>query len=225
MRSLLVGSALFLATAPVALAQAGGHAGHAGHAAPSAAPTVQRGARPAGWTVRYDRANAVDSTLAFTAMTPGWHVATGPSGILYDSTRTASGDFALTSEIFLFPGQRADGFGVFVGGRDLQGAGQQYTYFLLRKDGKFTIKRRDGAAATDLVPWTAHAAVAPHDGGEGTVKHVLGVVAAGDTVRFTVNGTEVAALPRAAVAPDGVVGLRVNHNLNLHVTSLDVRRR
>ena len=223
MRSVLLSSALLLAAAPVALAQAGGHAGHGAHAPQAAA--AQRAPRPEGWAVRYDRANAVDSTLAFTTMAPGWHIATGPSGILYDSTRTAEGEFAVTSEVHLFPGQRPDGFGVFVGGRDLQGAGQQYTYFLLRRDGKFTIKRRDGAAATNLVAWTAHPAIAVHDKAEGTVKHVLGVDAGADTVRFTVNGTEVAALPRAVVAPDGVVGLRVNHNLNLHVTSLDVRRK
>jgi hypothetical protein len=221
MRSLVLSTALLVAAAPAALAQAGGHGAHA----PQAAGAAQRAPRPDGWAVRYDRANAVDSTLAFTAMAPGWHVATGPSAILWDSTRTASGDFAVTSEMFLFPGERAEGFGIFVGGRDLAGAGQQYTYFLLRRNGMFTIKRRDGATASTLVPWTAHPAIETHTKSEGTVKYALGVVAGADSVRFTVNGTEVAALPRATVAPDGVVGLRVNHALNLHVTSLDVRRR
>ena len=224
MRPIVLASALLVTVAPAARAQAGGHAGHGAHT-PQAAGAVQRTPRPAGWAVRYDRANAVDSTLAFTAMDPGWHITTGPSGILWDSTRTASGEFAVTSEMFLFPGQRPEGFGVFVGGRDLAGAGQQYTYFLLRRNGMFTIKRRDGAAATDVVPWTAHPAIETHTKPEGTVKYVLGVVAGADSVRFTVNGAEVAALPRDAVAPDGVVGLRVNHALNLHVTSLDVQRR
>ncbi|MBP1778939.1 MAG: hypothetical protein H6Q86_4950, partial [candidate division NC10 bacterium] len=31
-----------------------------------------------------------------------------------------------------------------------------------------------------------------------------------------------ASRPRADVAVDGVVGLRVNHNLNLHVSKLEV---
>ena len=224
MRAIVLSSALLVAAAPVALAQAGGHAGHGAHA-PPAAGAAQRTPRPAGWAVRYDRANAVDSTLAFTTMDPGWHIRTGPSGILYDSTRTASGEFAVTSEMFLFPGQRPEGFGIFVGGRDLAGAGQQYTYFLLRRNGMFTIKRRDGATASDLVPWTAHPAIETHTKPEGTVKYVLGVTAGADTVRFTVNGAEVAALPRATVAPDGVVGLRVNHAIDVHVTSLDVQRR
>jgi hypothetical protein len=179
--------------------------------------------RPAGWQTRFDDADAADSALAFADMPPGWHITTGPSGILYDPARTATGDFEVRAELHLFPGQRDEGFGVFVGGRDLAGAGQQYSYFLLRRDGRFTVRRREGAAARDLVPWTANAAIAPHDKAAGTVRHELGVRAAADSVHFSVNGTRVASLPRAAVAPDGVVGLRVNHALNLHVTSLEVK--
>jgi hypothetical protein len=41
-------------------------------------------------------------------------------------------------------------------------------------------------------------------------------------VDFMINGTKVASRPRADLAVDGVVGLRVNHNLNLHVSKLEV---
>ena len=189
-----------------------------------AAETVRRPPRPAGWQIRYDRANAADSTFQFADMAPGWHLTTGPAAILWDPARTASGSYRVESEIFLFPGERAEGFGLFVGGADLDGAAQRYTYFLLRKDGRFLVKQRDGEQLRDLVPWTAHAAVVPHDRPTGTVKHLLGVDARPDSVHFTVNGTRVASLPRSAVAADGIVGLRVNHALNLHVTSLNVTR-
>jgi len=229
MRRLLPAAALL--ALPAALgAQAAGHGSHAAPGAPAAqqqhdpkTTDVRTFPRPQGWQVRFDRADAADSALAFADMAPGWHITTGPSAILFDSTRTAMGSFRVESELFLFPGQRNEGFGVFVGGRDLTGAGQQYTYFLLRKDGRFTVKRRDGAAATELVPWTAHAAIRAHDRAEGTEKYLLGVQAAADSVHFSVDGTRVTSLPRAAVAPDGVVGLRVNHALNLHVTSLEVK--
>jgi hypothetical protein len=42
-------------------------------------------------------------------------------------------------------------------------------------------------------------------------------------VDFAINGTQVASRPRASLATDGVVGMRVNHNLNLHFTSLSVK--
>jgi len=48
------------------------------------------------------------------------------------------------------------------------------------------------------------------------------VVASPATVDFLINGTKVASKPRADVTADGIVGLRVNHNLNLHVAKLEV---
>ena len=48
----------------------------------------------------------------------------------------------------------------------------------------------------------------------------LTVEAAGDTVRFLVNDTEVATQPRSAVDTEGVTGLRVTHLLNMHIDEL-----
>ena len=38
-----------------------------------------------------------------------------------------------------------------------------------------------------------------------------------------INGTSVAELPRAEVRLDGIVGLRVNHHVNIHVGDLSIR--
>jgi hypothetical protein len=46
-----------------------------------------------------------------------------------------------------------------------------------------------------------------------------------DTVRFSVNGAVVASLPRGHVLTDGTVGFRVNHSVNIHITTLDVTSR
>lgn len=193
-------------------------------ATPALAQQGSETSRPAGWRIRYDRPNAVDSTLVFVDMAPGWHITTGPSALLWHPDSAARGDFRLESEIFLFPGDRAEGVGVVVGGQALDSASQRYTYFLVRKDGKFSVRRRDGAQASDLVPWTAHAAVTPQDKPDANARNVLAVDARGDSVAFLVNGQEVARLPRATVSPDGIVGLRVNHRLNVHVASLKVTR-
>lgn len=177
--------------------------------------------RPADWMVRFDRP-APDSAIYFVDMPPGWHITTGPAAILYDPTMTASGTYHVRSEIFLFPGERLEGYGVFVGGSDLQGEGQVYTYFLLRKDGQFLVKERHGNETETLVDWTAHDAIVPHEGGEDPVKNVVEVDVRADAVAFIVNGETVHHLDRNAIATDGVVGLRVNHRLNLHVSSLTV---
>ena len=54
----------------------------------------------------------------------------------------------------------------------------------------------------------------------GDVKNVLRVEAEASTVTFLVNGQKVAEVPREGTRFDGIVGLRVGENLNLHVTNL-----
>jgi len=178
--------------------------------------------RPADWKVRFDRPTASDSTLYFVDMPPGWHITTGPAAIFYDPQRVGSGEYRVSSETYLFPGERREAFGVFVGGQDLETADQRYVYFLVRKDGRFLIKQRHGSSTTELHAWTEHPSIVKHDGGTGTAKNVLGIAVGSDTVTFTVNGATVARLPREDLPTDGVVGLRVNHALNIHVTTLDV---
>lgn len=179
--------------------------------------------RPPDWVVRFDRPTA-DSAIYFVDMPPGWHITTGPAAILYHPDHVAKGSFRLESEVFLFPGERAEGFGVFFGGTDLAGTGQGYTYFLLRKDGQFLVKERRGEETTTLIPWTASAAIVPHDGSEGTAKNVLEVQVGPADVGFFVNGQEVGRLERSGLQVDGVFGLRINHRLNVHVTSLSVEQ-
>lgn len=182
--------------------------------------------RPDGWHVRFDNADASEADLEmFVAMPPGWHVTTGPAGIFWSPGNTASGDFRLEMEVFLFdPGARREAFGLFVGGKDLDGDAQEYSYFLLRNGGEYILKRRQGADAPTLRPWTRHEAILSYAdrGDDASVKNVLAVEAHGGEVAFMVNGTEVARMPRAEFGVDGIFGFRVNHGLNLHVSRLEV---
>lgn len=182
--------------------------------------------RPEGWKSRFDRAGAGEADMElFVAMPPGWHITTGPSGIFWDPGLTARGPFRAEMEVYLFdPQGRREAFGLFFGGQDLEGAGQRYTYFLIRDGGEFIVKGRDGDETPTLVAWTAHAAVRAFAdrGDDASVKNVLAVEVLADTVRFLVNGQEVATLPRDGLAVEGVVGIRANHALNLHVSRLEV---
>jgi len=192
-------------------------------AAPLASQDLKR---PEGWKVRFDRAGSTEAELEmFVSMPPGWHITTGPSGIFWDPAVTASGRFRAEMEVFLFdPQGRREAFGIFFGGKDLEGPGQEYAYFLVREGGEFIVKHRRGAETPTLVDWTASPAVASwaERGDAVTAKNVLTVEAGSDTVRFLVNGRELAELPRAELPVDGAVGIRVNHALNLHVSRLEV---
>ena len=182
--------------------------------------------KPAGWHVRLDRPDrGTADQVMFTEMAPGWHVTTGPAALLHHPDSTASGSYRLEADVFLFdPGERREGYGLFFGGRDLEGVGQQYTYFLLRRDGSWLVKTREGDETAVVRDWTQHEAVNDWEGraeGEQTVRNRLGVEVGADEVVFFVNDTELTRIPRDQLPPtDGIFGLRVNHSLNLHVTSL-----
>ncbi len=158
-------------------------------------------------------------------MKPGWHVTTGPSVILYQPAQKASGTYTLKSDIFLFdPGTRQEAFGVLLGGRNLEGDDQSYTYFVIRRSGEFLVRRRTGATTVDVKAWTAHAAIKKYEdraADKSSVLNVLEVKVAADTTAFMVNGAEVARVATKDIDTDGIVGLRVNHQLNLHVSALD----
>ena len=185
---------------------------------------------PPGWKWVTDSDARIVTTLdpaegawLFGTMAPGWHVTTRPGVILFEPTHASRGRFALESESFLFPGTGASGFGVFVGGADLNGKAK-YVAFLIRRDGSAAIESVDSGRVTALHPWTKSAAVLPGSSG-GDVKNVLRVEAEASVVTFLVNGQKVAGYRRDGTRFDGLVGLRVGENLNLHVTNLDLTHR
>jgi len=189
-------------------------------------------AAPDGWRWLTDDPVTMVGTLdprpgefTFTTMAPGWHITSRPAAALFEPTVTASGRYTVESEVFLFPGTSASGFGVIVGGRGLETATASYVAFLVRRDGSAAVERREGTATTLLQAWTRHAAITPHPGGNDTVKHVLRVEAEATQLTFLVNGTPVLEVPRTPGLFDGTVGLRIGADLNLHVTNLDVTRR
>ena len=205
----------------------------------TAAQELPKGQFPEGWTVRPDgpahaahgsasAAGASAKDVVFVVMKPGWHITTGPSVILYDATHTAAGTYGVKSETFLFdPGTRREAYGVLIGGRNLDSDSQAYTYFVIRRTGEFLIRRRTGATTSNVRDWTASSAIRKYDDkkpDESSVRNVLEVKVAPDTTAFLVNGTEVARVPTKDIDTDGVVGLRVNHQLNIHVTALDIVR-
>lgn len=179
-----------------------------------------------GWRARHDEAGAtVAAPEVFVTMPPGWHVTTDAAGIFWEPRFSATGEFRAEMEVYLFdPEGMHEGFGLFVGGRDLEGPGQAYTYFLIRDGGQFLVKRRAGAQTPTLQDWTTNAAIRSwaDRGAESAVLNTLAVEVGRDAVRFLVNGTAVASMPRAQVPADGIVGLRINHHLNLHVSRLEV---
>lgn len=196
-----------------------------------ATPVWAQEAEPAHWVTRLDAPARVAEgqevaagEYRFVTMAPGWHVTMGPGAILYPDEQQVTGRFALESEIFLFPGTSPAGFGLFVGGHDLEGSGAGWLAVLLRRDGAVGMVRREAGQDLTVVPFRGDAAVKPQAGSD-VVGNVMRVSVERDSVRVDVNGTQVLAVPRGALRTDGRFGFRVGEGLNLHASSLDVTRR
>ena len=189
-----------------------------------AVPAVaeEQGVQAGGWEHRLDFGGDVNDLLSFDTMGSGVHVTTTGAGfaIFWQPDSMAKGDFTISASFTqMEPSGHPNAYGLFLGGADLAGDGQQYTYFMLRQGGEFLIRKRAGEDLPILVEWTAHDAINDLND-QGSSNNTLSVEADGDTVRFLVNGTEVATQPRSEVDTDGVTGLRVTHLLNMHIDDL-----
>jgi len=188
-------------------------------------PVQGGGTLPAGWSARTDRDAAMDNVKFVTMGPTGLHVTTGPAVILWKDTDKAAGGFH-TEAVFTQTKAptHAEAYGLFIAGKDLKGAGQYYTYFIVRQDGKFLIRTRDGAGTKNVTEgWTDNAALVKADeAGKATNK--LEILVGKDKVTFSANGKEVYSMPAAAGSMDGVVGLRVNHNLDVHIEKFGVHK-
>ncbi len=183
-----------------------------------------QGVQAAGWEARLDFEADIDSVLGFMNMGSGVHVMTTGAGfaIFWQPESTAEGDFSISATFTQMERSgHANAYGLFLGGSDLQGPNQQYSYFMLRQGGEYLIKKRMGEDLPTLVDWTAHDAVNDLND-QGASTNTLTVQADGDTVRFLVNGAEVATQPRSAVDTAGITGLRVTHLLNVHIDDISL---
>ena len=212
MRTLLTSLAALAIAAPVAAQQGDPDNAVAGG-----------GTLPAGWHARTDRDASLDN-VKFVTMAPGWHVTTGPAVILWRDTDTGTGSYTLKATLHQTKAPaHPESYGIFTGGKDLSGAGQSYTYYLIRGDGKFLIKRRTGATTANVTDgWTDNTAVRKADA-EGKAANTLEVVVTGDKASFRANGTELWSGPASSIDAQGIAGMRVNHNLDLHVAEFGVK--
>jgi hypothetical protein len=181
------------------------------------------GSLPAGWNVRLDSGATKPDGVSVMPMGGGIHFRSGPAGIYYRSTDTKSGSYEVHASFNqVEPSAHPEAYGLFVGGSNLAAPTQKYTYFLVRQDGKYMISRRDGAKVNAVVPWSDSPAVKKTDAStKGT--NMLSIVVAPDKTRFLVNGTEVRSQPTASVDASGIAGMRINHNLNVHVDGYGVK--
>ena len=116
-------------------------------------------------------------------------------------------------------------YGLIFGGSDLEGAAQNYLYFMVAQDGTWLVKRRDGEQTREVSEKTPSNAVKKPDAG-GKSTNALEVRVMRDKIEYVVNGTVVDTTPKTGptARTDGLYGIRVNHLLDVQVDGLAVSK-
>ena len=192
------------------------------------------GVKVPGWKGRLDPRPAAQgrklTEAKFYTMGSGIHVTTGPAAIYWNPGNKLPDNYTVQGT-FVQQGASShpEAYGLILGGQKLETPNQSYLYFVVRQDGKFLINHRaNDSTVHKMVDWTANAAVKPIDAG-GNATNLLAVVVNPTKLSFRVNGTEVHSIDRSVIdsggghsGTSGVAGIRVNHNLNVHVNGFAV---
>jgi hypothetical protein len=172
----------------------------------------------AEWTANPAEGVQLDTHDGVLRIVTGPHVVAWPAG-----AGELVPPYTVTATLRKQGGRTHEGYGLVFGGAALQGAeeGQSYSYFLVRGDGSFLVRRREGAEVPIVRAWTAHGAVQGDDD-EGRATNELAVRVLSDEVVFVVNGEEVDRHPRGALRVEGTPGIRAAHSLQLEVAGFSV---
>ncbi|HEX2077666.1 MAG TPA: hypothetical protein VHG08_08150 [Longimicrobium sp.] len=176
---------------------------------PAAAPAAEP-ARPAAPAWRFNPAGGVAlSGTGVTTITTGPHTVLWPQG-----AAELSPPYTVRASLRKTAGRLHEGYGLVFGGTGLDRpeAEQRYSYFMVRGDGSYLIKRRQGAQTPVVRDWTRHPDVARDANGAGRPND-LEVRVGADSVTFLVNGGPVATVPASELDVRGIAGLRIAHDV------------
>ncbi len=156
----------------------------------------------------------------------GFHATNPKAAVYWNPANTASGAYTVKGTFKLMkPSGHANFYGLVFGGSGLEGAQQNYLYFVVAQNGMWLVKGREADATSNVAPKTANDAVKkPDASGEST--NALEVRVGAEKVDFVINGVVVHTAPKtgALAKTDGIYGIRVNHQLEVHVDGLGVSK-
>lgn len=186
-----------------------------------------------GWQMRIDPNASRGAPPKFVAMGPGFHATSGARAIFWRPADVGTGNYTVEGTFTLTKAPaHAESYGLVVAGKDLTGPNQNYIYFTLGGNGSYLIKHRAGDADTEIhtiKDWTPSDAIAKADAsGKSTDK--LAVVVGAQKIQYMINGKEVFSQNRADVvgagkmlsSTDGIAGIRVSHNLDVHISDFKI---
>jgi len=183
---------------------------------------------PVGWKIRVDRSTSASDPdapgpIKFVVNGARFHATNPQAAIFWNPANTIAGSYSVSGTFTLLaPSNHTNYYGLLFGGKDLDGAGQRYIYFLVAQDGTWLVKRRDGDAVSQtLLAKTPSGAVRKPDASGRSINTIEARITP-DSMVFTINGSVVNTWfrPASAVDTDGIYGIRVNHFLDVEAERL-----
>lgn len=188
---------------------------------------------PAGWEMRVDRStNPQDPDdvpeVRISPVQNGFEVHTGPAVTLWNPANTATGQYSLEGTFTLLePSGHVNYYGLIYGAGALEGAQQNYIYFLVGQNGTYIIRHRaNNDTVHDIQGRTPHDAVRT-PGQNGQSVNQLQVRVGANETQYVVNGSVVHTAANSGMAgrSDGIYGVRINHVIpGVRVEGLRVTR-
>ena len=188
-----------------------------------------------GWQMRIDPRAGGATQPKFVVMGTGLHATSGSRAIYWRPSDVGTGNYKVEATVTLMKRPaHAEAYGLVVAGKDLTTDKQNYLYFTLGGNGTYLIKHRagdDDSLIHTIANWTPSDAIAKPDAtGKSTDK--LEVIVGPQKIQYLINGKEVHSLDRAkTVGPgamltstDGIAGIRVSHNLDVHIEGFEVQK-
>ena len=167
--------------------------------------------------------------MKFVTAGSGFHATTPQAAVFWNPANTMTGNYTLKGNFKLLkPSGHTNYYGLVFGGSDLEGANQNYLYFLVAQDGSWLVKRRNGEWTENVRERNACERRRQEAGRQRLcppMRWKFELLA--DKLEFAVNGTVVGSAPKTgqAAKTDGIYGIRSNHLLDIEVDGLSAAKR
>jgi hypothetical protein len=193
------------------------------------------GIRGAGWQGRPDPGTGAVNDASLDVKGSDIEIHTGPAMLFWNPANKGTGDFTVSATFtepkYMSSNDHPHPYGVFIGGSNLDNDKTTALYCAAYGRGTFIV-REFGPGVTNVNGRGAPSDAVHKAAGRGeSVDQTIALQVKGDSVSCLINGTSVGTYPKSDIigpgkltSTDGIVGIRVAHNVDVNVKDFKVTK-
>jgi hypothetical protein len=187
-----------------------------------------------GWQGKVDSGNRQGLAITDSKLVPegsGMRLMTGAAALYWNPANLGKGDFSVkaTFDEAKQSYNHPHPYGVFIGGKGLDGDQPQALYCAAYRSGNYIVRGFSGGKPFGIVQKPTPNDAIAKGAADAPVKQEVVMRVSGDKVECTVNGASVWSATKADVtgagkldSTDGITGIRVSHNSDALVSNFAV---